>query len=96
MLPAGIAEKLPYTHNFTLGGRDLAIVGTANMDNRSFRLNFEVVAVMYDKRVAAQLSAVFEADVATANSLDATSLELPVALRKRLFASTARLFSPML
>ncbi|MCK7579681.1 MAG: methyl-accepting chemotaxis protein [Chromatiales bacterium] len=28
VLPAGIAEKLPYTHNFTLGGRDLAIVGT--------------------------------------------------------------------
>ena len=42
---------------------DLALVGTANMDNRSFRLNFEIAAVLYDPRFAASLAEVFQADL---------------------------------
>ena len=42
---------------------DVAIVGTANLDNRSFRLNFEVAAVIYDRGVAAQLADAFERDL---------------------------------
>lgn len=85
----------PVLHAKTLVVDDLAIVGTANMDNRSFRLNFEVVAVMYDVRVAEQLSAVFATDVARATRLDAATLA-GASLGQRLLASTARLFSPML
>jgi cardiolipin synthase len=40
----------------------MAIVGTANMDNRSFRLNFEVAAAFYDKDVIDPLAAAFAAD----------------------------------
>ena len=33
---------------------DVAIIGTANLDNRSFRLNFEVAAVVYGGRSTAR------------------------------------------
>ena len=35
----------------------VGVVGTANLDNRSFRLNFEVAAAFYDKSVIDQLVA---------------------------------------
>ncbi len=40
-----------------------ASVGTANMDPRSFRLNFEINAFVYDAGVASQLEAAFVKDV---------------------------------
>ncbi len=39
-----------------------AVVGTANLDNRSFRLNFEVASAFYDAGVVEELAARFEAD----------------------------------
>jgi len=44
----------------------VGIVGTANLDNRSFRLNFEVAAAFYDKEVVEQLAKVFATDRAIA------------------------------
>ena len=44
----------------------MGMVGTANLDNRSFRLNFEVAAAFYDKDVIDQLAATFAADRAAA------------------------------
>ena len=41
---------------------DVSVVGTANFDNRSFRLNFEVSACIIDKDYASQVEAMFEAD----------------------------------
>jgi cardiolipin synthase len=35
---------------------ELSIVGTANLDNRSLRLNFEVVAAIYDSGITAELA----------------------------------------
>ena len=35
---------------------ELAVVGTANIDNRSFRLNFEVIAAIYDTAFTAELA----------------------------------------
>ncbi|MCA9576977.1 MAG: cardiolipin synthase [Sandaracinaceae bacterium] len=98
LLAAGVIIhelEAPVLHAKTLVVDDLAIVGTANMDNRSFRLNFEVVVVMYDRRVAEQLAAVFAEDVARARPLDMATLNADP-LPRRLLASTARLFSPML
>jgi cardiolipin synthase len=43
--------------------RELAVVGSANFDNRSFRLNFEILAAVYDPTVADQLAAGFEEDL---------------------------------
>jgi cardiolipin synthase A/B len=41
-----------------------ATVGTANFDNRSFRLNFEITAVVSDAAFAAEVERMFEADFA--------------------------------
>lgn len=48
----------------------IAMVGTANLDIRSFDLNFEVNAVVYDKRVAAELRAAFLHDLTNAERID--------------------------
>lgn len=40
----------------------LATVGTANFDNRSFRLNFEITAIISDPDFASQIEAMFLAD----------------------------------
>ncbi len=73
---------------------ELSIVGTANMDNRSFRLNFEVVAAIYDTGVTAELAAIFLKDQAAAELLrpdDGRETFL-----ERLVASAARLAAPLL
>jgi cardiolipin synthase len=42
----------------------LAGIGTANLDNRSFRLNFEVTALVADAAFAAEVADMLEADIA--------------------------------
>ena len=41
---------------------DVATVGTANFDNRSFRLNFEITAAISDPTFVAQVERMFEDD----------------------------------
>lgn len=41
----------------------ISIVGTANMDLRSFELNFEINAMVYSKRVNKELTDVFLKDI---------------------------------
>ena len=48
----------------------LALVGSANMDYRSFDLNFEVNALVYSKDVAGKLAAVFEEDLLNSKEID--------------------------
>jgi cardiolipin synthase len=45
---------------------DVATIGTANFDNRSFRLNFEITAVLSDPEFAAEVERMFEDDFAHA------------------------------
>lgn len=45
--------------------RQLASVGTANLDLRSFDLNFEVNAMIYDEKTAEELADIFEKDLLT-------------------------------
>jgi cardiolipin synthase len=69
-------------------------VGTTNLDNRSFRLNFEVMAVYFDARAARAGADMFEADFARA-----TRLRRPLSAQSRMIrigAPIARLFSPIL
>ena len=40
----------------------VAAVGTANLDNRSFRLNFEITALIADRAFAAEIEQMFLAD----------------------------------
>jgi cardiolipin synthase len=37
-----------------------AMIGSANMDVRSFRLNFEVTSILYDNSVAQELQVEFD------------------------------------
>ena len=86
--------KARMLHSKTLVVDDnCAMIGTANFDNRSFRLNFEVCAVIYGPALAKPLVAQFETDLRSASPVRAN--------RKRRFLpqlgdATARLFSPLL
>ena len=92
-----IFEYLPrFIHAKTTVVDDtVAVIGTANLDNRSFRLNFEIAAVLYDQAAAVTLAAAFEADLLQARELtlaDVTGLPF----RTRLGQAGARLLSPLL
>ena len=88
--------KKGFIHSKTMSADgELGIVGTANMDVRSFRLNFEVCAVCYSKAVAEHLDEHFLED--QENSLE---LNLPRykkrARLERFLENTARLMSAVL
>jgi cardiolipin synthase len=51
---------------------DLAMVGSANMDVRSFELNFEANAIVYDAKVATYLKEQFLQDLEDCEMLDIT------------------------
>lgn len=73
----------------------IAMIGTANMDYRSFELNFEVNAIVYDKAFSANMRKVFSDDLRYAKKIKATDwYTRPFYFR--LFEKIARLFSPSL
>jgi len=73
----------------------VAIVGSANMDYRSFDLNFEVNAIVYDEEVAGKLRAIFYEDIKDAEMIDAAAWDArPWYLEMK--EKTARLVAPML
>ena len=47
----------------------IAIVGTANLDNRSFDLNFEINAIIFDEEIAKELKEVFENDLTSSTKV---------------------------
>ena len=78
---------------------DIAVAGTANVDNRSFRLNFELIAVAYDTALAGTLAAHFVRDLGRASPYRKPSPRRMRRLRTladRFVDSLARLFSPVL
>ena len=74
---------------------DLAIVATANLDNRSFRLNFELAALVYGGALTDQLARAFVDDLAAARPVSAADLARQ-SFRRRLGQASARLLSPLL
>ncbi len=72
----------------------VSVIGTANFDNRSFRLNFEVVAVVYAADIAKRMNVLFDADIVSAVRYTTPAKKLPV--HERLVMGAARLFSPLL
>jgi len=73
----------------------LAIVGTANMDFRSFDLNFEVNGIVYDEKFASEVRDVFFEDLKYARKIDPeqwSNRPFFVQLGEKI----ARLFSPIL
>jgi cardiolipin synthase len=73
---------------------DVSIIATANLDNRSFRLDFEVAAVLYGHTMNEKLDVAFRADQAECNELG-RDFERE-AFWTRLGRSGARLLSPLL
>lgn len=49
---------------------DFAVIGTANLDHRSFDLNFEVNANVYDQEIANELKAMFYEDLQFTKKLE--------------------------
>jgi len=87
--PGFLHEKVMLIDN------NVSTVGTANFDNRSFRLNFEVTAVIADEDFARQMEQMFEDDFAHAELID------PAALDEKSFlwhlgVNLSRLASPVL
>ena len=70
-------------------------IGSANMDIRSFSINYELTAVIYDAGITASLGAAFDADEADCTRFDADAYaDRPRLSRFR--DSLARLASPLL
>lgn len=53
----------------------LSAIGSANMDNRSFRLNFEVIGIVSDTDFNAEVTDMLEADLANSKATGANALE---------------------
>jgi len=73
----------------------LSIVGTANMDHRSFEFNFEVNAIIYDQPFAKQMRKVFFDDLESAEQINPERWYKRPA-HQQLPEKIARLFSPVL
>lgn len=98
LLAAGVHlyeyPKMVHAKTMVVDGK-LACVGTANMDNRSFRLNFEIGAVFYAKQAIADLEHAFDKDKARcAHVTNRSRGKLP--WLGRLGEASARLLSPLL
>lgn len=53
---------------------DFAAVGTANLDNRSFRLNFEITAAVANRDFATEIEQMLEADFAESREMEVGEL----------------------
>ena len=73
---------------------DVAAIGTANLDNRSFRLNFEITLLVVDEEFGARVKDMFEQDFANSRIVEQGELDaLPVWFR--FGVGVARLLAPI-
>lgn len=73
----------------------LSVVGSANLDYRSFDLNFEVNAMLYSKSVTEELKKSFYNDLENSREINSTDwLNRPKYIH--LYEKTLRLFAPIL
>ncbi|MBB6498581.1 cardiolipin synthase [Pedobacter cryoconitis] len=75
--------------------KQLSVIGTANMDNRSFELNFEVNSVIYDSHTAEEMTRIFYQDLEDAIRIDPVEWDKRP-LYKQFPEKLGRLFSPLL
>ncbi len=69
--------------------------GTANMDIRSFNLNFEINALIFNQKIAKKLENIFMDDLKNSKEIDYdTYRKRP--LSTKLIEAQARLFAPLL
>jgi cardiolipin synthase len=99
-LAAAGVRILRYRPGFThqkvvLVDRDTAAIGSANLDNRSFRLNFEIMVVNVSERFAHEVEVMLEDDFDLAYEVDPSEYARTPGWR-RVVMHLARLFSPIL
>ena len=73
----------------------VAIVGTANMDTRSFYINFEIAAVIYDEKLCAELDESFVKDLKDSREMSYVEWSKR-SFYNRLLDSLCRLLTPLL
>jgi cardiolipin synthase len=85
-----------YLHAKTISiDGEVCSVGSANLDIRSFSINYEINAVLYDTALALELEAAFERDLEGCSRFDPAEYgQRPIL--SRLKDSAARLLSPLL
>ncbi len=71
------------------------MLGSANMDVRSFRLNFESTALIYDASVTVELSNSIDRDVRRSRRIGLDDIRQR-GLREQLIGGAARILSPLL
>jgi cardiolipin synthase len=74
---------------------EAAAVGSANLDNRSFRLNFEITVLTLDRRFAAAVEAMLLHDFAQSRAVRRAEYE-KASFPRRGIMRLARLFAPIL
>ncbi|MGG2130125.1 cardiolipin synthase [Bacillus sp. S2(2024)] len=99
LLEAGVSiyrYKDGFMHaKIVLIDEEIATIGTANMDIRSFELNYELIAMLYDSSTVLDIKRDFKQDFK-----DSTEIRWEVfqkrSIRKRMLESLMRLISPLL
>lgn len=75
--------------------KKVSMVGTANLDNRSFDLNFEINAIVFDEKMAEQLREIFYEDLESSTQITLKEwLERP--LYMKLLEKVLYLFSSLM
>lgn len=74
---------------------EIASVGSANLDYRSFKLNFEINAFMYDQKLADELTAIYQNDI-TESTLQTPDMFEQQPLWLKFKQTFSRLLSPIL
>jgi cardiolipin synthase len=74
---------------------DWAMVGSANLDNRSLHLNFEIACLLYSRDLVAELARQYERDLEESIPLDPWSFGQR-SFAAKLVENACRLFSPVL
>jgi cardiolipin synthase A/B len=74
---------------------EVSSVGTANIDYRSFKLNFEVNAFLYDEGISKKLTQIFKEDMLVSKLLTFEEFQKR-SLEVRFKESVSRLLSPIL
>lgn len=73
----------------------ISSIGTANLDYRSFSINFEVNAMLYDTKISKQMKKIFMQDLKDSEIVD-TKRWKERSLSKKLKESFSRLWAPLL
>tara|TARA_R110002051_G_scaffold162063_3_gene233617 strand:+ start:1631 stop:3091 length:1461 start_codon:yes stop_codon:yes gene_type:complete len=99
LLDSGI-EVYRYTKGFVHAktiviDNTLCSIGTANLDYRSFSINFEINAMIYDSKVSTKMKKIFMEDLKDCESIDVERWKNRP-LSKKLKESFSRLWAPLL